>query len=491
MPTIASLCSGAGGIELAAESLFGELEHLWFAEIDKDAAKVYAAHWPVPNLGDITVVDWATAERPDIIATGFPCQPWSQAGQRAGREDERDLWPIRKTDADGRLRRGVVDAIRELRPGLLLFENVASLVRAEDGSAWSTILADLHALGYAASWTTVGACKVGACHHRHRVYLAATLADVTSPETAPVAWLDGGRWFGTDGDLFGGFTSFADWPRAGLSVGGSVWALPEDVCGTSGIVLPTPRASDTGTAGRRAGEGWRPPLSQVALNMLPTPTATPYGNNQSPSAGAAVRPSLESLVAMLPTPNASDAQGGTRAVPDSRTHGGPDHGPRLRDVAPTLLPTPSAHLDPGERGFPSQETAAARLASGRRNLEDAVALLPTPTVADSRGSRNATAGRSPGAVAASRFGDYATAVCRHEALLGGPAPKPTEPGTKGKPRLTAAFPEWMCAFPVGWITDHVGRSAAIRIAGNSVVWPAAAYAYSTLPTLAVPAPAAA
>lgn len=57
-------------------------------------------------------------------------------------------------------------------------------------------------------------------------------------------------------------------------------------------LLPTPRASDTGTPGRRASEGFRPPLSQV---LQPTPTATPYGNNQSPSSGAAVRPSLDSL----------------------------------------------------------------------------------------------------------------------------------------------------------------------------------------------------
>src|SRR5690606_8792005 len=58
------------------------------------------------------------------------------------------------------------------------------------------------------------------------------------------------------------------------------------------MLLPTLRASDTGTPGRRASEGWRPPLSQV---LLPTPTATPYGNNQSPSPGAAVRPSLNSM----------------------------------------------------------------------------------------------------------------------------------------------------------------------------------------------------
>src|SRR6185503_20969682 len=99
--------------------------------------------------------------------------------------------------------------------------------------------------------------------------------------------------------------------------------------------------------------------------------------------------------------------------------------------------------------------------------ETILRLAPTPTVADSRGSRNATAGRSDDAADfgsgwtlsdaafAGRFGDYEAAVRRHEALLGGPAPEPTEPGKNGQPRLTAAFPEWMCAFPAGWISEHV------------------------------------
>ena len=112
-------------------------------------------------------------------------------------------------------------------------------------------------------------------------------------------------------------------------------------------LLPTPRASDTGTPGRRCSEGFRPPLSQIVLPLLPTPTvadsrgtrnfrkdgtpynagygetltdavtllptpsATPYGNNQSPSAGAAVRPWLNSLAPqLLPTPRASDGEKG-------------------------------------------------------------------------------------------------------------------------------------------------------------------------------------
>lgn len=81
------------------------------------------------------------------------------------------------------------------------------------------------------------------------------------------------------------------------------------------LLLPTPRASDTGTPGRRASEGFRPPLSQVVLPLLPTPTATPYGSNRSTSPGASVRPSLEKLApALLPTPTVGDSKGARQAT---------------------------------------------------------------------------------------------------------------------------------------------------------------------------------
>lgn len=177
-------------------------------------------------------------------------------------------------------------------------------------------------------------------------------------------------------------------------------------------------------------------------------------------------------ISLLPTPNATDGQGGVRAVPERRSHGGADHGPRLRDVAPLLLPTPAARDGRRGAGWGDQP--------GRPLSETIHRLLPTPTVVDSRGGRNATARRSPGADAhggttlsdvayADRWGDYAPAVRRWEAITGRAAPDPTEPGRTGNPRLAPRFVEWLMGLPDGWVTEHLGRSAALRVLGNGVV----------------------
>jgi DNA (cytosine-5)-methyltransferase 1 len=77
---------------------------------------------------------------------------------------------------------------------------------------------------------------------------------------------------------------------------------------------------------------------------------------------------------------------------------------------------------------------------------------------------------------ADRWGRYAPAVARWETVLGRPAPNPTELGTRGQPRLSARFVEWMQGLPDGYVTDHVGRNAALRILGNGVVPQQGAYA---------------
>jgi DNA (cytosine-5)-methyltransferase 1 len=95
----------------------------------------------------------------------------------------------------------------------------------------------------------------------------------------------------------------------------------------------------------------------------------------------------------------------------------------------------------------------------------------------------------PGAVQPDRWGRCAPAVARWETVLGRPAPDPTEPGTRGQPRLSARFVEWLMGLPAGWVTDHVGRSAALRILGNGVVPQQGAHALTHLdpPGGAVPA----
>jgi DNA (cytosine-5)-methyltransferase 1 len=109
---LGSLCSGAGGLDLAVEEVFGA-RTVWHAERDPAASKVLAARWPgVPNHGDIQTTDWAGVQPVDIIAAGYPCQPDSLAGKGLSQDDERWIWP------------DVADAISVLRPGIVVLENV-------------------------------------------------------------------------------------------------------------------------------------------------------------------------------------------------------------------------------------------------------------------------------------------------------------------------------------------------------------------------------
>jgi len=107
LTTIGSLFTGYGGLDMAVQSVLGG-EVAWYSEIDKHACTVLGAHHPgVPNLGDITAVDWTTVEPVDVLTGGYPCQPFSHAGQRKGTDDERHLWPfIADALRSGVLRRG-------------------------------------------------------------------------------------------------------------------------------------------------------------------------------------------------------------------------------------------------------------------------------------------------------------------------------------------------------------------------------------------------
>jgi DNA (cytosine-5)-methyltransferase 1 len=135
----------------------------WHSEIDPDASLVLKTHWPeVPNLGSFADEDfWERAERVHLMCGGIPCQPFSAAGRQLGEADPRHLWPF--------WRRGI-----ELhRPPTIVFENVANLTRGKMRPTFDAIITDLLALGYDVRWCLLGACAVGAAHHRHRVFLLA------------------------------------------------------------------------------------------------------------------------------------------------------------------------------------------------------------------------------------------------------------------------------------------------------------------------------
>ena len=84
MTRVGSLFTGYGGLDLAVG---GELA--WYSEIEPAACQVLEHHFPgVPNLGDITKIDWTQVEPVDVITGGYPCQPFSTAGNRKGKKDK-------------------------------------------------------------------------------------------------------------------------------------------------------------------------------------------------------------------------------------------------------------------------------------------------------------------------------------------------------------------------------------------------------------------
>ena len=154
--TVGSLFSGIGGIDLGLERAGMTVK--WQSEIDPYACKVLKKHWPdTPNLGDIKQIDWSTVEAVDVIAGGYPCQPFSTAGKRQGENDPRHLWPYFR------------DAISGIRPRFAILENV----RGHLSMGFDRVLADLTEIGYDAEWQIVSAASVGAPHRRERIICVA------------------------------------------------------------------------------------------------------------------------------------------------------------------------------------------------------------------------------------------------------------------------------------------------------------------------------
>ena len=116
-------------------------------------------------------------------------------------------------------------------------------------------------------------------------------------------------------------------------------------------------------------------------------------------------------------------------------------------------------------------------------------MLPTPSAADGMGGHLNRSGdrrheKLPPGIArdmTADFGPYTAAIARWEAVIGRPAPSPTEPGSNGRPRLSPRFVEFMMGLPEGWVTGvGIPRSAQLKALGNGVVPQQAALALSIL-----------
>ena len=156
-----SLFSGIGGFDLAAEWMgWDNMFHCEWNEFGQEILKHY---WPyAETFNDITKTNFKKyANRIDILTGGFPCQPYSQAGKRLGKEDDRHLWPE------------MLRAIQEISPSYVVGENVLGIVNWNRGLVFDEVQADLEAKGYEVQPAVLPACSVGALHRRDRTWFIA------------------------------------------------------------------------------------------------------------------------------------------------------------------------------------------------------------------------------------------------------------------------------------------------------------------------------
>ncbi|MDO3336385.1 DNA cytosine methyltransferase [Mycobacteroides abscessus] len=465
-PRIGSLFSGAGGLDLAVEHVTGG-RTVWHCEADPDAAKVLAAHWPgVPNLGDITAVDWSRVEPVEVLCGGFPCQDVSAAGRRAGLAEgtRSGLWAE------------MARAIEALRPALVVIENVEGLLTA-DGEPWppEVIAAD----DERSRWNRICALidskierakREGWWHGQYRTRKKFEAARATRLRKRAVA-----RFKSVHRRLV---------QRAIAVVVGTLAELGHDaqwgLVSAAEVGAPHRRKRIFITAhatGDRRNQGRSEPAgfigrSDAALGGMPTAADAESGS----------RPHEQKR---------SDAQGfdvvaesgaGDRDSARGTTAGIQQLGRSARELAAVdLLPTPSVADGMGGHLTRSGARSDELLLPGVAKAYAEGALLPTPAASDgARGPDYARVGREGcggddlittvfRAMESSQWGKYEPAIRRWEAITR-EAPSPTEPGAKGNPRLAARFSEWMQGWPLGWVTAvPISRSAQLRIIGNGVV----------------------
>ena len=155
------LFEGIGGFSLAARWMGWET--LAWCEWNEFGQKVLRHHFPeAEGFGDITKTNFTKyANRIDILTGGFPCQPYSAAGKRLGKEDDRHLWPE------------MLRVIREVQPSWVVGENVLGLVNWSGGLVFHEVQANLEAEGYEVFPFVLPACAVNAPHRRDRVWFVA------------------------------------------------------------------------------------------------------------------------------------------------------------------------------------------------------------------------------------------------------------------------------------------------------------------------------
>lgn len=278
---VLDLFSGIGGFSLGLERATSDGEYVGFetvafCEIEEFPRKVLAKHWPdVPCYRDVREL---TGERlradgidaVDVITGGFPCQDISTQGRQAGITDETrsGLWSE------------ICRLAGELRPGIIIVENVAALLSgpSEQPGAWfGRVLGDLATLGFDAEWHCIPASSLGAPIRRDRAWIVAVTQQVGCLETPLQLRIDPQEYCGT-------WAPSAT--RHSFSVGQfSYLGIPEDICTCDGV--PVELDGPLGAYGNAVVPAIPELIGNAILQSLND------AGHQTPDALASARPSLE------------------------------------------------------------------------------------------------------------------------------------------------------------------------------------------------------
>ncbi len=159
----ADLFAGLGGFHQAATHLGGEC--VFASEIDEDLREVYQKNFNIKARGDIREVKPEEVPQHDLLCAGFPCQPFSKAGEQMGWDDA----------VRGTVFWNIVEILRLRRPQLVILENVAHFVRHDAGNTYQKVKQALESLGYEVDYHQFSPHQFGVPQIRERIYMVGCL----------------------------------------------------------------------------------------------------------------------------------------------------------------------------------------------------------------------------------------------------------------------------------------------------------------------------
>lgn len=168
------LFCGIGGFHIALKN--NDIDVIASAEIDKNCIDVYKENFEVKHIYDVRDITTKVVDNFDILTAGFPCQPFSNAGSKAGFQDKNK----------GNLFFEIERIVKEFKPKALLLENVKGLKSNNGGKTLSYIIDSLDNAGYNVNYKIINSAKFGVPQKRERIYIVGIRKDINGTFEFPI-----------------------------------------------------------------------------------------------------------------------------------------------------------------------------------------------------------------------------------------------------------------------------------------------------------------